>query len=183
MPSPKPFNFKPFPTLTTDRLRLRRMTNADANFIQSLRSSDIVNKYLDREPQSLHKDILAYIAKTDNGINENQWLYWIIEFKETQQAVGTICLFNFSEDRTTAEVGYEMHPSHFQKGIMSEALQTLITFTFDSLVFDTIKAHTHKDNAGSRALLTKHQFRVDPSTSKGNDVMLTYKLEKSKKQV
>jgi ribosomal-protein-alanine N-acetyltransferase len=75
--------------------------------------------------------------------------------------LGTICLWNFSEDRKTAEVGYELLPDHHRKGIMSEALTAVLNYGFNQLHLQEIVAMTNTFNENSKGLLLKHDFVLE----------------------
>ncbi len=77
---------------------------------------------------------------------------WGITTKESNILIGSICLWNFSEDKKTAEVGYDLDPEFQGKGIMSEALKAVLNFGFKRRGFDTIEAHTDYRNNPSEKL-------------------------------
>ena len=74
--------------------------------------------------------------------------------------VGTICLWNFSDDKKTAETGYELMPSYQGKGIMDEALGEMINYAFGKLKLHAIDAFTHRENKASAKLLEKQGFNL-----------------------
>ena len=74
--------------------------------------------------------------------------------------IGTICFWNLSADRRSAELGFELHPDHQGKGYMDEAMKEVIGFAFRS-GFTCLDAYTHKDNLASTKLLLKHGFVHD----------------------
>src|SRR3982751_1592761 len=116
------FSFTPFPVLTTTRLLLRRLSIDDAPEIFALRSDPIVNKYLERIKARSIEDAVDFIKKINFGIDADQSIYWAISFKGELGLIGTICLWNFSDEENKAEIGYELLPSYHGKGIMHEAL-------------------------------------------------------------
>ena len=67
-------------------------------------------------------------------------------------------MWNFSENYKTAEVGYDLNPIFQRKGIMSEALNSVINFGFIELNIDSIEAFTHIQNENSKMLLEKNGF-------------------------
>ncbi|MGB5847120.1 MAG: GNAT family protein [Ignavibacteriaceae bacterium] len=163
-------NFAPFPILKTERLTLRCLELSDDKQLFSLRSNKIVNKYIVRPQQKDIKEIRPFISKINNGINNNEWIYWVISLKDNPTLIGTICLWNFSEDKTVAEIGYELDPAFQGKGIMSEALNNIIEFGFKNIKLIAIEAYTHKNNDDSTKLLQKYNFirdagRVDKENS------------------
>ena len=91
-------------------------------------------------------------------MNAGQWFYWAICLTETDQLIGTICLWNFSEDRSRAEIGYELLPAFQGKGIMQEAVEAILAFGFEKLSLHGIEAIPTSDNKASIRLLEKNHF-------------------------
>jgi len=154
--------FDPFPVLTTARLVLRRLELEDKEQLFALRSDPEVNKYLHRDAPVDHDAVTAHIEKVNNGIRDNKWFYWVVSMKGKPELIGTICLWNFSEDRKTAELGYEMRPEFQNRGIMTEALAALLEYGFDTLELDFMEAFTHEHNEPSIHLLRKFGFVLVP---------------------
>ncbi len=152
-----------FPILKTKRLQLRKLTNNDARQIFYLRSDEIVNQYILRAKQKDLKEALSFINDRNKDVENGKIQYWAISLKETQKLIGSICLWNFSEDKTVAEIGYDLHPDYHHKGIMTEAIQEVISFGFNKLQLKSIEAYTHKENTNSVKLLIKSRFIYQPS--------------------
>lgn len=153
--------FTSFPIITTERLILRCLEVSDDQQIFMLRSDNRVNQYLARPKQKDIKESMAFISKINNGINNNEWIYWAITLKESSKLIGTICLWNFSSKKNVAELGYELDPALQGKGIMSEALKKIIEFGFQEIELKKIEAYTHKNNDNSSKLLQKYNFKLD----------------------
>jgi len=151
-------NFTKFPILTTERLRLRQLSHDDQLDIFALRSDAVINKYLDRKPSTTVEDALRFIDNVNENIKKNTSIYWAITLTETNTLVGTICLYNFSTENNSCEVGYELKTNFQGQGIMKEALELVINYTFETLQFCEIIAFTHKENQQSTKLLTTLQF-------------------------
>ena len=148
-------NFSPFPQLYTDRLLLRQLTLQDADEIFMLRSDDVVNKYLDRPKATSIEDAKAFI----NKIISSQAMFWAICFKEEPKLLGTICLWNFSEEDDKAEIGYELLPAFHGKGIMQEAFLKVIEFAFQTLELNSVEAWTTNQNESSKKILERNGFK------------------------
>lgn len=151
-------NFTKFPILTTERLRLRQLSHDDQLDIFALRSDAVINKYLDRKPSTTVEDALRFIDNVNENIRNNTSIYWAITLIKTKTFVGTICLYNFSTKNNSCEVGYELKTNFQGQGIMKEALEVVINYTFETLQFCQIIAFTHKGNQKSTKLLTTLQF-------------------------
>jgi len=152
------FNFAPFPELKTERLLLRQLTEADSQDIFFLRTDKGVNRYIEiPRPENIN-DARDFILKTNNGMKQNEMIDWAVTLINKQNLVGTICLWNFSKDKTRAEVGFELMPEYQGEGIMNEALVNVLEFGFKSLSLASIDAYTYKDNISSTKLLKKNGF-------------------------
>lgn len=152
-------NFQPFPELFTERLHLRQLTLNDANEIFSLRADDRVNKYIDRPKAQSIDDATAFIDRINQGIANNESLYWAITKKRESNLIGTISLWNFSKEESKAEIGYELIPEHQGKGFMQEALGTAIEYVLGVLKIETIEAWTHSQNLASSKILERNGFK------------------------
>jgi len=153
------------PLLTTERLLLRQLQHTDDKAIFALRSNEQVNEFIQRSLIKNINDACDFITAINEGIENKEWLYWAMILQNTQQLVGTICLWHFSPDNTVAETGYELHP-HFQgTGLMNEALQKIIDYGFNTLHLKSIEAYTQPDNAKSVKLLEKNYFIKDQTNN------------------
>ena len=157
-------DFDEFPKLNTGRLLLRKLDISDADEILFLRSDKRVNRYIERPEDRQTKnlsDASQFIKNLQIAYDDNQSISWGITLKNDRKIIGTICLWNFSENGKNAEVGYDLTPELYNKGIMNEALGQIIEFGFKEFELDRIDAYTHKENTGSIRLLTKNGFKLN----------------------
>lgn len=150
------------PVLRTARLALRALTPADKTAIFQLRTDSRVNTYLDRPVHTNPEEAAAFIQKVMDGTAGGKSYYWGITIAETDKLIGTICIWNMSEDRLQAEIGYELLPEEQGKGIMREALKAVIDFAFTEAELQSLEAFTHRDNKASSNLLIHHGFLLQP---------------------
>jgi [ribosomal protein S5]-alanine N-acetyltransferase len=167
-----------FPTLTTDRLTLRQPLESDVQEIFLLRSDAIANKYLGRQPAETVEEALSFIRKVNENFKNNEGFYWAITQADNGKLIGTICLFDFSDELKKCEIGYELLPNYQGQGIMTEALKKVIEFTFQTLGLNTIDAFTHKDNQSSTKLLLNFNFEETKIIDETNPNLLVYRLTK-----
>lgn len=161
-----------FPTLTTQRLTLRQLVENDGQAIFLLRSDPIINKYLDRKPSQTLEESLQFIR----NIQINNLLYWAIIETISGKIVGTVGLFNFSNEGNTCEIGYELLPDYQGQGIMNEALKKVIEFAVDILGIKTIEAFTHKDNQRSAKLLQVLNFEQTEIMDESHPDVIVFRL-------
>ncbi len=151
-------NSQTFPILTTERLTLRELSIDDHQDIFALRSDTEINKYLDRQPCKSTEDAINFINKVKENIEKGNSLYWAITLTDLKTIVGTICLYDFSRENDSCEIGYELMTKFQGSGIMKEAAQVVIDYAFQTLKFKNILAFTHRDNQNSTKLLLKFNF-------------------------
>ena len=155
--------FEPFPELRSARIRLRQMTEADLPEILSLRSNEVVNKYIGRPQPVVMKDAEAHLNLITNALKTGESIEWGICLNTNSKMIGTICYWNFSDDRLKAEIGYALHPDFHGKGLMSEAMKSVLEYGFGELQLTDIEAFTHCENEASKNLLMKHGFKQNIS--------------------
>jgi ribosomal-protein-alanine N-acetyltransferase len=171
-------NIDTSPVLETERLKLRQVTLEDANEVFFLRSDKDVGKYIARAPEKSIKDAENFITARQKDIKQHKISYWAITIKGNDTLVGSICLWNFTNNNTVAELGYDLHPDFQKKGIMNEALELVLNFGFNKLNFYQIEAFTQKKNLSSVALLKRHKFQQHPSrTDEGFPENIIFELK------
>ena len=89
--------------------------------------------------------------------------------------LGSICYWNIAPQADKAEIGYEMHPDYYGKGVMQEAMQRVIQYAFSEMNVKTIEAFPVKDNIKSIQLLERNHFVRDYDIDK-------YKLPETETQ-
>jgi ribosomal-protein-alanine N-acetyltransferase len=153
------FNFSPFPELRTERLFLRKLTKNDAEEIFFLRSNEDVLRYLGREPAKSIAEAEDFITKIIKVVDENESIFWgITLLSDETKIIGTICLWNLQKDNYRGEIGYVLHPAYWGKGIMKEAINSVVEYAFDRLQLHSIEAHLSPDNIASSSVLEKTGF-------------------------
>ena len=151
-------NFTPFPIIETDNLRLRQIKEEDIDALFEIRSSPIAMKYLDR-PMAITKDddITLYNTMQEN-LEKNLCINWVIQHKNSPEMLGYIGFYRIDMLNYRGEIGYTLHPQHFKKGIMSEAIKAVITHGFTAIHFHSIIADINPLNEASKNIVEKHGF-------------------------
>lgn len=144
--------------LETQRIVLRDINESHVDDILRIRSNEVINRFVIRKSPENNYDALQFILTIKEKTKNNQTIYLGISLKDQPNLIGTICLWNFSEDRKKAEIGYELLPDYHRQGIMSEALKNVLDFGFNELHLQDIVAITNKFNESSKGLLLKHHF-------------------------
>lgn len=169
-------SFVPFPVLVSERLMLRQLTINDGQEIFTLRSDSEINKYLDRQVSNTIEDARNFINKVNENVNSNNALYWGITLRDRSILAGTICLFNFSDENSSCEIGYELLTDFQGQGIMKEAAGKVIDYAFNTIKIQRIEAHLHRDNQRSVNLLEQFLFTNSNEPDNTNPELICYYL-------
>lgn len=161
-------NLVAFQELASDRIVLRRLKKSDKKRVQFLRSDPGVNQYVKRPKANTEKKALEFIGMIQEGMKIAKHYYWVISLKTDPKMIGSISLWNFSDDRQFAEVGYDLHPEFQGKGLMTETLKLVLEFGFERLKLNSIEAYTQNNNQPSIKMLVNNGFvlvegKTDPS--------------------
>ncbi|GAB2942385.1 hypothetical protein GCM10027048_03700 [Hymenobacter coalescens] len=104
------------------------------------------------------KDAQNFIRAINENVQRDESIYWGITLGDDKKLIGTICLYSFSKDNTTAEIGFELLPDFQRKGIMQEAAQKVVDFGFKDIGLNSIEAYSHFENQESTRLLERLGF-------------------------
>jgi ribosomal-protein-alanine N-acetyltransferase len=135
-----------------------RLTDADALF--ALKSnSDVTSRY-GQEPHRTVDQTSKWVKERLDLYQKRDAIFWVPALKGDNQnrAIGEICYWNFDPTFTCAEIGYELHPAYWNKGIMREALLEILGFGFN-IGLNRIEANPLATNESSTKLLIKLGFK------------------------
>lgn len=163
-----------FPILITERLTLRQLSTNDSEEIFQLRSNPEINKYLNRNPSKKIEDALGFIKSIIENSESQNLFYWAITKTGTDKLIGTICLFDFLNNK--CEIGYELSTEYQNQGIMVEATTKVIEYANEILGMNAIDATTHPDNQNSTKLLEKLNFKQLENNDKENLNTILFRL-------
>jgi [ribosomal protein S5]-alanine N-acetyltransferase len=151
-------NFSPFPEIVTDRLRLRQFNAGDVNELFALRSDRNVMQFIPRPLARSKNDAEQLIQRFNDSIHANEAITWAITLKGDNIVIGTIGFVKIDKANYRAEIGYLLGTRHHGKGIMMEAISSVVRFGFGSMKVHSIEAVVHPDNKASSKLLLNSSF-------------------------
>lgn len=151
-------NFSPFPELQTQRLLLKKLTPEDAPALFELRSDPAVMKYIDRPLAKTDADALALIQVISDFLEKNEAITWGIFLKDDPSVKGTIGFWRILKEHYRAEIGYLLHPSLHGKGIMQEAMESVLRYGFEVMKLHSVEANVKPGNISSEKVLQRNGF-------------------------
>ncbi|WP_295712949.1 GNAT family protein [Mucilaginibacter sp.] len=171
---PVKFPSTQFPELHTHRLRLRELMFSDTQQLLAIRSNDDINRFIGRSSVQTAEAVNQFIAARRKDMIDKRSVYWGIELKCSGKLIGAICYWNLNDKAISAEIGYELLPSEQGKGLMKEAVDSVIAYGFDEMELNTITAWLSPANVKSVQLLERHHFSYNETIDK----QLVYKLSR-----
>ncbi|SHE40947.1 ribosomal-protein-alanine N-acetyltransferase [Loktanella atrilutea] len=133
--------------MRTPRLTLRRARQTDLNDLFAVFSDPRAMQYWSTLP---HADRSVTQDRLDRMMTHQPLGYFVID--RDGRAIGCAGLYD------EGEVGFILHPDHWQQGLMTEAMQAIIPYLFANHDFDRLIADIDPRNAGSAATLRKLGF-------------------------
>ncbi len=148
-----------FPELETDRLLLRQMTLRDVPDLFNIWSDSEVARYINITAFKEVSQAREMVELLNKLAEEKKAIRWGITLKETKKVVGSGGFNSWlKEEAYRGEIGYDLDREYWGKGIMTEALQALISFGFGSMKLNRIEALVEPENTASIHLLNKTGF-------------------------
>lgn len=152
--------FERFPTLESDRLRLRESRLDDAEATLSVLSSDEVCRFYDLSPLKSMEEAAQLIASRAAAFARRERIRWVLARREDDGVIGSCGLSRWDEEAAQAEVGYELAPAWQGQGLMREALSSVLTFGFSQMQLQRVEANVVPGNEPSLRLLQRLGFRA-----------------------
>jgi ribosomal-protein-alanine N-acetyltransferase len=115
-------------------------------------------RYLDRDPIKSIEEAKQWIKMIDNGIDNDEYIAWGITLKNETKLIGTITFWNIQKEHYRAEIGYALHPDQQGRGIMHEAMSTVLNFGFRNMKLHSVEANVNPANGASIKLLERNNF-------------------------
>ena len=145
----------PMERLTTERLIIRRMEMDDARDIFEYGRDRQVARHVLWDAYISIAEARAYVRCMQRKYRLGEPASWCIELKETGRVIGTIGYMWYQRDHNAAEVGYSLARDMWNKGIMTEALERVLQYSFEDMMMHRVEAQHEVDNPASGAVMKK----------------------------
>ena len=158
--------FISLPTLSTERLILRKLVYSDKNDIFSYAKNPEVSKYVIWETHETEFDSLEFLNIVYEAYNKNRPAPWGIQLKNDSRIIGTAGFVDWDKEKKEAEIGYALSQKHWNKGFITEAVKEIIKFGFENMDLEKITSRCKPENTGSYKILEKCGFDYDGTVKK-----------------
>ena len=152
--------FPRFPELQTPRLALREVTVADAGwYLEHFSRPEVVRGQGFPAPADLataSEELRTYFVDL---FAERAGFRWGITLRERRDLIGSVGFFKWVDAPVRqAELGYDLDPAWWGKGIMSEALAAVLDFAFGPMQLQRVEAFVLVTNERSARVLDRAGF-------------------------
>lgn len=156
------YDFLTFPTLTTERLVLREVTDADAADIFALRGDYDVTKLNFGRNYATIAEAHHTIRRMAEGFDIAAHLRFGITLRGGDNGVIGLVGFNYFDfNDNRAAIGFDLRKSYWGQGIMPEAVTAVLAFGFERIGLNRIEADCSIMNVASQRVLRKVGFTYE----------------------
>ena len=151
----------PFRELDTPRLWLKEPRFEHAKYIFAFNSSLKALEFIARDPYASFEEGQEKMRTIVTAVEEGKAFWWMFFSKETGEFVGYGGVFNINEQDRKAELGYGLLEPYWGKGLVSEALNPIVSFADTPLSLHRLFAVINPQNLGSRRVVEKLGFQLE----------------------
>ena len=147
--------------LLTDRLSLRAPVFDDCGDFHELLLLPEVTRFSNWPDAPKRAQTERSMKWMRDAYTKGKGCAWIIEDRISGRILGAIRFNHIDKHWKWAEIGYEIHPSVWGKGLMTEAVKAVTRCGFDHFSLNRVEAWTLPGNSASERVLEKAGFRYE----------------------
>lgn len=148
-------------TLTTDRLVIRRMSAADAEFMLLLLNEPSWLRFIGDRGVKTVEDAKNYIERGPVDMYARLgYGFCVVESRESARPMG-VCGLAKRDYLDGVDIGFAFLPQHWGHGYAYEAAAAVLQYAQGELGLTRVLATTRADNASSQKLLQKLGLRYE----------------------
>ncbi len=160
-------------SLVTERLRLRPLREDDYERIYAVWGDPRVEPWIGpHTPEAVRTELAFHIAHQ----REHGWSLWAVEERASGRFVGDCGLQPLALCGPEVELGYDLHPEWWGRGLATEAARAVLRHAFSELGMDRVVAVVKDHHAASRRVLEKVGFALVGPTEAYGESMLLYEI-------
>jgi ribosomal-protein-alanine N-acetyltransferase len=153
--------FDSFPRLSTARLELRPITQADAEALFAIYADPETMRYWSHLPYTSIDQARALIDRILTSYSAKNGIEWAITERGSDQLIGKCCYHRVLKDHFRAEVGYVLARDRWGQGILREALLSVLDLGFSAMGLHSVEAQLDPRNERSANALEKVGFKKE----------------------
>jgi RimJ/RimL family protein N-acetyltransferase len=154
-----------FEPIRTERLLIRDMSFSDVDAFYARRNHPDVARYQNWVlpfPMEKAQSIVSSCAAMEGPERDGWWMVTIAD-PATDEPLGDLAI-HLSETGHFSEIGYTLHPDHWEKGYAVEASAAMVEYLFEQVGVIRIFGMLHPDNPPSAQVLERVGMRFEGHT-------------------
>jgi len=150
-----------FPVLKTRRLVLRQVTMRSAPwYFEHFNTKEIIEGQDHGGPRDLSEARAELKLYFMDNFRRRSGIRWGITLRDDDKFIGSAGFYKWIQpERYQAEMGYDLDPAFWGKGIMTEALSAIIQYGFDQMGLHRIEVLISHQNKRSQKLIRRLGFK------------------------
>lgn len=149
-----------FKTIELERVTLRLITHKHAPQLFTILNHPQVSEFNDYNTPLSKSQIKQLIQDDITAYYEGEVIRVAIEHNITGELIGTCGLYNLTPCKSRAFIGFELHPTFWDKGVMFEVITGFIKTLKQHIGLKHLSAEVSAHNARSHNLLLKLGFSL-----------------------
>ncbi len=146
-----------FPVIHTKRLTLRQPSYDDVGALLEICQDEEVMLYYGMEVFKEEKQSRDEIDWMNKIWRQETGARWVITHKG--EVIGELGFYEYEKKHRKAEIGYKLARKYWRKGIMSEAMDGVLSYIYNETDINRLQALVDPRNTGSIKLLEKKGFQ------------------------
>lgn len=148
------------PSLATPRLELRPLIADDVRYLHEAFADPETMRFMDFPVARNLADSTRYLS-TYLFVMPDWHATWALVYRATGVVVGFANYHHRENWNQRLEIGFLLHPRFRGMGLMSEALDALLTFCFAELAMERVEVTTQPENTAAIRLIERLGFRCE----------------------
>ena len=149
-------------TIESDRLTLRPFCYTDDNDMLAYWVSDPKIQSLYSEPTYTTKEeVKELLDKYISSYERNDYYRWAIIEKESDICIGQIAIFLVDNKNHFCEIEYALGSKFHRKGYATEAVKSILDFSFNYVSFHKVQVCHKEGNIASQGVIGKCNFTYE----------------------
>ena len=159
--------------LESQRLLLRQFNLSDSfSFFKNCGKDEKASLFLSWNPHQNAYESEEYLKSVIEQYEDPKFYNWAIELKETGEVIGSIGVNHPEDKNKSCQIGYYVGSDFWNKGIITEALKTVIDYLFEEVELNRVAARHDIENGASGRVMAKANMTFEgilrESKLKGN---------------
>jgi ribosomal-protein-alanine N-acetyltransferase len=164
----------PFPILTA-RLRLRPLRHDDLDALAEVYLDPRVTRWIGSQTREGVEREIELQREHQSSLG---WSFWAVEDRHTNRLIGDCGLQPLEHRGPEVELGYDLHPDAWGRGLATEAACAVVSHAFGSLGLDRVIAVVKPDHVASQRVLEKAGLRCTGPRMAYGESMLLYEARR-----